>query len=243
MRIAFSGAQNTGKSTLVKDFLTVWPQYKTLDTTYRQIIKEKGLTHSSKTTVETQALVRDWMCGELAKNKEGDTIVYDRCPLDNLVYTLWAFHRKYDGIDGKFVDESIDKMKESMRKLDIIFYIPADKCNFGVVNDAFRDTNLAYRKEIDQLFKMLISEYNENYDADVFFPKGDSPAIIELSGTREQRLLAISDYIDLDGKLHGEDKSIFSSEQLTLMETVLREQQEQKAVEDKEAEQNLIKLR
>jgi|LakMenEpi03Aug12_release.lakeMendotaPanAssembly.Ray.scaffolds.fasta_scaffold211628_4 hypothetical protein len=243
MRIAFSGAQNTGKSTLVKDFLTVWPQYKTLDTTYRLIIKDNGLTHSSKTTVETQTLVRDWMCGELSKNKLGDTIVYDRCPLDNLVYTLWAFHRKYDGIDGKFVDESIDKMKESMRKLDIIFYIPADKCNFGVVNDAFRDTNIAYRKEIDQLFKMLISEYNENYDANVFFPKGDSPAIIELSGTREQRLLAISDYIDLDGNLHGEDKSIFSSEQLTLMETVLREQQEQKAVEDKEAEQNLIKLR
>jgi len=243
MRIAFSGAQNTGKSTLVKDFLTVWPQYKTLNTTYRQIIKDKELTHSSNTTQETQRLIRDWMYGEIKKNKQGDTIIYDRCLLDNLIYTLWSYRYNPGSIDGKFVDETIDMVKESMRNLDMIFYIPADKCNFGVVNDSFRDTNLTYRKEIDQLFKMLIGEYNENFDADVFFPKGDSPAIIELSGTREQRLLQISDYIDLDGNLHGEDKSVFSSEQLTLMETVLREQQEQKAVEDKESEQNLIKLR
>ena len=243
MRIAFSGAQNTGKSTLVKDFLTVWPQYKTLDKSYRDVIKENKLTHSSNTTQEAQRLIRDWMSGELEKNKKDDKIVYDRCLLDNLVYTLWSYRYQPGSIDGKFVDETIDMVKESMRKLDIIFYIPADKCNFDIVNDTFRDTNLNYRKEIDQLFKMLLSEYNDNYDADVFFPKGDSPAIIELSGTREQRLLAISDYIDLDGTLHGEDKSIFSSEQLTLMETVLREQQEQKAVEDKEAEQNLIKLR
>jgi hypothetical protein len=104
------------------------------------------------------------MYGEIKKNKQGDTIIYDRCLLDNLIYTLWSYRYNPGSIDGKFVDETIDMVKESMRNLDMIFYIPADKCNFGVVNDSFRDTNLTYRKEIDQLFKMLIGEYNENFD-------------------------------------------------------------------------------
>ena len=85
MRIAFSGAQNTGKTTLIRDFLTCWPQYKTLDKSYRDVIKENGLTHSSKTTQETQKLIRDWMYGEIKKNKSGDKIVYDSFLLYNLV--------------------------------------------------------------------------------------------------------------------------------------------------------------
>jgi len=50
MRIAFCGAQNTGKTTLIKDFLVCWPQYKTLNKSYRDVILEKGLNHSSDTT-------------------------------------------------------------------------------------------------------------------------------------------------------------------------------------------------
>lgn len=227
MRIAFSGAQNTGKTTLIRDFITCWPQYKTLDKSYRDVIKENGLTHSSNTTQETQRLIRDWMYGEIKKNKEGDKIVYDRCLLDNLVYTLWAYKYLPGSIDGKFVDETIDMVKESMRNLDIIFYIPADKCNFGIVNDEFRDVSVIYRDQIDQIFKGIIDEYKNNFDADVFWPKNDSPAVIENYGDRQTRLLNIGDYIGESGELHGEEHSLFNKEQLDLMEQMLKEQQAQ----------------
>jgi hypothetical protein len=227
MRIAFCGAQNTGKTTLIKDFLVCWPQYKTLNKSYRDVISEKGLTHSSATTQETQQIIRDWMFDNLKSNTKDDNIVYDRCLLDNLIYTLWSYKYKPGSIDGKFVDESIEMTKESMRKLDIIFYIPADKCNFGIVDDSFRDTNAQYRNQIDQLFKGIIHEYTDNYDSDVFWPKNDSPGVIEISGTREQRLLQIGDYIQPDGTLYGEEHSILNPEQLNLMETMLKEQQSQ----------------
>ena len=224
MRIAFSGAQNTGKTTLIRDFLTCWPQYKTLDKSYRDVIKENGLTHSSNTTQETQKLIRDWMYGEIKKNKKGDKIVYDRCLLDNLVYTLWAYRYLPGSIEGKFVDETIDMVKESMRNLDIVFYIPADKCNFGIVDDEFRDVSVIYRDQIDQVFKGIIDQYTNNYDADVFWPKNDSPGVIEVFGTREARLLTIGDYIGESGDLYGEEHSLFNQDQLDLMEQMLKEQ-------------------
>jgi len=224
MRIAFSGAQNTGKTTLLKDFVSCWPQYKTLDKSYRDVIKENNFTHSSKTTQETQRVIRDWMYAEITKNKAGDKIVYDRCLLDNLVYTLWAYRYIPGSIEGKFVDETIDMVKESMRNLDILFYIPADKCNFGIVNDEFRDTNILYREQIDQIFKGVIDQYTNNFDADVFWPKNDSPGVIEVSGSRESRLITIGDYIGETGDLIGEEHSIFNKEQLDLAEQMLKEQ-------------------
>ena len=227
MRIAFCGAQNTGKTTLIKDFLVCWPQYKTLNKTYRDIIAEKKLTHSSATTQETQRVIRDWMYENFKSNTTDDNIVYDRCLLDNLIYTLWSYRYNPGSIDSDFVNESIEITKESMRKLDIIFYIPADKCNFSIVNDSFRDINEQYRNQIDQLFKGIISEYTDNFDADVFWPKNDSPGVIEIFGTREQRLLHIGDYIQPDGSLYGEEHSILNPEQLNLMETMLKEQQGQ----------------
>ena len=225
MRIAFSGAQGTGKTTLLRDFLTCWPQYKTLNKSYRDIIKEKGLTHSSNTTEETQRVIRDWMYEEFKKNSKDDRVVYDRCLLDNLVYTLWMYRYIPGSISSTFVNESIDIMKESMRKLDIIFYIPANKCNFALEDDNFRDTNAEYRTQIDGIFKGLIDEYKNNFNADIFWPKNDSPGVIEIFGDRQSRLVSIGDYIGVDGNILGEEHSIFNEEQLKIAEQFIKEQQ------------------
>lgn len=232
MRIAFSGAQGTGKTTLLRDFLTCWPQYKTLNKSYRDIIKEKGLTHSSNTTEETQRVIRDWMYEEFKKNSKDDKVVYDRCLLDNLVYTLWMYRYIPGTISGEFVNESIDIMKESMRKLDIIFYIPSDKCNFALEDDSFRDTNAEYRTQIDGIFKGLIEEYKNNFDADVFWPKNDSPGVIDIYGSREGRLLTIGDYIGTNGEILGDEHSIFNEDQLKIAEQMLKDQKSQIEIEE-----------
>ncbi len=232
MRIAFSGAQGTGKTTLLRDFLTCWPQYKTLNKSYRDIIKEKGLTHSSNTTEETQRVIRDWMYEEFKKNSKDDNVVYDRCLLDNLVYTLWMYRYIPGTISGEFVNESIDIMKESMRKLDIIFYIPVDKCNFALEDDSFRDTNAEYRTQIDGIFKGLIEEYKNNFDADVFWPKNDSPGVIDIYGSREGRLLTIGDYIGTNGEILGDEHSIFNEDQLKIAEQMLKDQKSQIEIEE-----------
>ena len=65
MRIAFSGTANTGKTTIINNFLAVWSQYKTPEKTYRDIIKEKNLPHSSSTTTDTQWDILNFMIDQL----------------------------------------------------------------------------------------------------------------------------------------------------------------------------------
>ena len=54
MRIAFSGTGNSGKSETIKSFLYTWKQYKQPEKTYRDILEEEKLDHSTKTSKDTQ---------------------------------------------------------------------------------------------------------------------------------------------------------------------------------------------
>ena len=65
MRIAFSGTANTGKTTLIKNFLAVWSQYNTPEKTYRDLIKDNNLPHSSLTTVDSQWEILNFMIDQL----------------------------------------------------------------------------------------------------------------------------------------------------------------------------------
>ena len=47
MRIAFSGTGNSGKSETIKSFLYTWKQYKQPEKTYRDILEEEKLDHST----------------------------------------------------------------------------------------------------------------------------------------------------------------------------------------------------
>ena len=63
MRIAISGTACQGKSTLISDFLEKWPNYTTSKKTYRDIISEQGLEHSSLTNKDTQWAIYQWQVG------------------------------------------------------------------------------------------------------------------------------------------------------------------------------------
>ena len=78
MRIAISGTACQGKSTLIKDFKEKWPSYKSPDKTYRDIITEQNLEHSSTTNKETQMAILDFMIDELQKTSKGDKVIFDR---------------------------------------------------------------------------------------------------------------------------------------------------------------------
>ena len=65
MRIAFSGTGNSGKTTLVKSFLYTWKSYSTPEKTYRDIIEEEGLSHSSATTTDTQEKILNFMIDQV----------------------------------------------------------------------------------------------------------------------------------------------------------------------------------
>ena len=199
MRIAISGTACQGKSTLVKDFLEQWPSYTTPDKTYRDIIAENNLEHSSKTNKETQRKILDFQIEEQQKYRNGDNVLFDRCPLDNLVYSMWACEQEGNDIDEEFVSSCLPLVRESFRNLDIIFFVPITKAApVSIVEDGVRDTNQQVIEEIDYIFKAVHRDHEHNPKTNIFVVD-DKPAIIEVFGDRRERIEIIKLYIDAEG--------------------------------------------
>jgi predicted ATPase len=222
MRISISGPTNSGKSTLVQSFLKKWPMFQTPKTTYRDFIVENNLSHSSNTSEETQLLILDWMMKEQEKFPKGSKVLYDRCPLDNLVYTLHANSKEL--ISDEVCAASISLVRESLKNLDIIFMLRYDP-DIKIVDDGMRDTDLDFIKETDQIFGDLYHQYCENLESDIFFPAEDSPAIVQVDGKFiDDRLWFIGEFIDYKGDLIETTDSILDPSNVDLLEQMLSEQ-------------------
>jgi len=199
MRIAISGTACQGKTTLIKDFLDQWSTYKTPKKTYRDIIKENDLAHSSKTNKATQWDILNFMIEEQQKYRTGDNVIFDRCPLDNLIYSMWAVEQPNNDIDEEFVKKCIPLVRESFRNLDIIFFTPITKvAPVKIEEDDLRDTDAEIIESIDNIFKAVHREHEHNPKT-TFFITDDKPAIIEVFGSRTERIELLKLYIDADG--------------------------------------------
>jgi predicted ATPase len=237
MRIAFSGVQNSGKTTLVRGFLNKWSNYTTPERTYRDLIKEKNLQHSSDCTKETQWEILNFMIDQLQSYTKTDKVIFDRCPIDNLVYSLWAYEKNIEGFDTEYINKCISIVKESLRHIDIIFLLRYDP-SIVIEADGLRDCNLNYITEIDNIFAALLHQYETNIDTNVFFPKDDSPGFFELPTRFERRLEIISEYINSNGELYGEEVSVLTPENLNVVEELLKQQQ--LALQTERAERELF---
>jgi len=238
MRIAFSGTGNSGKTTLLKSFLYSWNNYKTPEKTYREMLEEEKLPHSSKLTTETQDSILNFMVDQVQSTDKSDKIAYDRCPLDAIAYSMWAHEKKIKGFTKSFVTTQINLMRESMRSLDIIFLCRFDP-NQTIQDDGFRDTDKDFIVEVDNIFFSLYRQYTEHPEADIFFPKGDSPCVILLPDDGQQRIDLISEYVTPDGDMYGDESSIFNQQNIDQLEELVKQQT--MVAEDEEKEKELRK--
>lgn len=222
MRISFSGAACTGKTTTLKAFLNKWPSYKTPDASYRSLIKENK--HSKETDKKTQQAILDFMVKQQKTYTLHDNIVYDRCPLDNIVYSIWAFEKNKKGFNDEFINQSIEKVQEGMRSLDIIFLMTRDLMG-PIENNMIRETDSEYILETDNIFK-AINKQIQTTGASPFFPQNDSPALIEITGTVEERIEQISMYVTAEGNMYGEDQSLINIDEINKMERLIRDQKD-----------------
>lgn len=225
MRISFSGTANTGKTTLVKAFLQKWPMYVAPEKTYRDVIIDNNLEHSSKTSEESQLLILDWMLKEQDKYPKGSKVVYDRCPWDNLAYTLQG------NANGNISDEvtaaTISLVRESLKNIDIIFWVKQNK-NIPIVKDGLRDVDEKFIDQTESIFSDLFEQYCDSLETDIFYPKEDCPAIIQIDqATIDDRIWFIGEFLDYKGELIETTDSILSPENIGLLEQMITDQQGQ----------------
>jgi hypothetical protein len=167
------------------------------------------------------------MIDEMQTFNPDDNVIMDRCPIDNLVYSLWCLEKGVGDIDEEFITKCIPLVSESMRHLDVIFFLPITKFNnIKIEDDGVRETDPNYIKEIDHIFKAIQAQYQQHPQENPFFPKDDSPALIEVFGSRHERIEMVKLYIDIDGDvIEGDQSELFNSENLTAMEELLKSQE------------------
>lgn len=193
---AVIGSQNTGKSTFIQDVLNVYKNngiyepFVTDAIDYRKIIEEKHLSINRNGTLESQRVIFDSLADQVIsaiRNPNMKNIIFDRCPLDSLVYTMYLNDYHKGGVTQSDIDQMIIEMKRFIRLYDSIIYIPLDKCDdINVVDDKFRDTDLEYRLYVDRLFKKAINTL-EDIDRD---------KIVEIYGSRTDRLTMFYDELN-----------------------------------------------
>lgn len=201
MKIAFMGTQCNGKSTLIKGFLKKWPMYKEVKSTYRKLLKTNKITGNQDGTAESQKAILNSIIDDTQKAiaKGDEFLVFDRCVIDNIAYSLWLNEK------GKVSDEFIMDTKriayEAIKVFDIIFYLPLRE-EITIVPKKGRDVDPIYRQEIDNIFRAVVNTYEKS--AGIFFPKEDCPAVITLEGPPDLRIEQIPLYIKPSGKFFDE---------------------------------------
>lgn len=207
MKIAVVGTQCIGKSTFIEDFLKKWNTYSKPEKSYRDIIKEKNIPINRTGNEESQKIILDFLVDQALSCSKSDNVIFDRCILDNLAYSSWLHLNGL--VSEKFLDETRILVRETLKMFDIIFFLPITKMSpVKIVEDGVRDVDPVYREEIDNIFKAFVKSYHQG-DGRIF-PKGDSPPIIEIYGSPEQRIALTSMYITEEGKPYGEEQSLIT---------------------------------
>jgi hypothetical protein len=207
MKIAVCGTSCVGKSTYIKNFCETWKNFSFPEKTYRNLIKEKNLNHSSNGDEESQRLILNSLVDQAIEFSKKDNIIFDRCVLDNMVYTSWLFLK--EKVSEKFLEETRILVRETLKLYDIIFFIPLTKVSpVEMTENELRDNDPLYREEIDNIFKSFVQSYHKSEGK--IFPSEDCPAVIEIFGSPEERIQMTKLYLTEEGTPYGEDQSLLT---------------------------------
>ncbi len=209
MRIAVSGAQNLGKSTFIEDFIKEYSMYTTPKKSYRDLVKKKKIQINKEGNANSQFAILNYHIDEIQKYSREDNVILDRCVLDPLVYSLWLFEKE-KGIKDNDIEKMLVLTKTTLPLYDLIFLVPLSKTNpIQMVKDNLRDTDEVFREEINNIFMAAQQSYFKH--GNVIFPLEDCPAVIEMMGSRQERVALAKLYVDpTTGKAFGEESSLIA---------------------------------
>ena len=173
MIISFTGAQSTGKTTLLNE-LKKWKEFEDyvfIDEITRNVSK-LGMNINEKGDDATQTAI---MNAHIENLKKGDNLILDRCSLDGVVYTHYLY--SHGRVSKDTFEYARQVFIETCLKYDKIFYL---KPEFDIVDDGVRSNSVQFRDEIASIFERYIAEFN--------LRKWN---VVEISGSVEERLEAI----------------------------------------------------
>ena len=186
MIFSFTGAQSTGKTTLLNKL-----REKNTDNSFefvpevtRLIMRDYEMPINEEGNDLTQLLIMSEHVRNIYKNKadrlsRGMHMIFDRCALDGIVYSQWLLN---ESKISRRCYEACDLIYEELKdKYDIIFYTSPD--DVQLVDDGERSVNVKFRNDI-------INTFN------AFLERGYDGRVVVLEGSVEERLKTIKSTLD-----------------------------------------------
>lgn len=204
MKIAIMGAQGTGKTSYIREFLNQWPMYQMPERSFRNVVAEKKAKVNRQGNCAGQQLIRDALIEQAIDMPGKQFVLHDRCILDNLAYTLYLSEQQDNDITSQFIRETVFLAKNAVRLYDIIFYLPlstdyetpstSEQIEQRLVE---RDNDLEFRQSIDNIMQTFVAANVERKG--FLFDPTDSPPVITLPGTVGEKILLTNLYVDKNG--------------------------------------------
>ncbi len=187
MIVSFSGAQSTGKTTLLNKIRSLNPfDIDYVDEVTRRIKRDFNLPINEGGGDLTQTMIMSDHIANVYQKYNLTDVILDRCALDGFVYTQWLYNK------GKVSKEVLQWAKKIYNTLigeyDVIFVTsPAD---VPLVDDGERSVDKKFREEIIDIFDMYI-------DGMKIYSEGENVFVVE--GTVEERLKYIKKVLEDKG--------------------------------------------
>ena len=169
MIVSFTGAQSTGKTTLLNILKEKNKDIKFVDEVTRRIKRDYNLPINEDGNNLTQFMIMADHISNMYRKYDGELVILDRCVVDGLVYTQWLFNNRK--VNSAMNDIAVDIYNSLYDKYDIIFY--TDPADVELVDDGERSADKKFRDDIINSFEHIIKELNN---------------VVVLSGKVEERL-------------------------------------------------------
>lgn len=186
MRIAVSGTHFIEKSTLIEDFIKKHPEYQSEIEPYYKLQNEKSMELSLEPSLDSLLKQLDYSINQLNECKNQKNVIFDRCPVDFIAYTMCALDEDEIDVNDSEVSERFPDIKAALNNLDLILFLPIPKEN----SIEYTEENPAYRKLADKCFKKIYRD-----DICDIFPRYNHPNVIEIYGDRQARLKKLEAYL------------------------------------------------
>jgi nicotinamide riboside kinase len=194
MNLAITGAHSMGKSTLVQDWVKTHPNTLLEDEPYRVLGLNGPYTIQFRdaATRHHNGLMLYYNIGRCYRHgQRKQPVIFDRCPIDFIAYSQFAADCGRSDIDDAFVESMLEPTLECLSSLDLLVFIPkTDEAPVTLEDDGIRPIDHAYRDAMDLIFKQIYREGRYGLRNSTTFPP-----LIELWGSREERLIKLEQAI------------------------------------------------
>ncbi|SEP96749.1 AAA domain-containing protein [Devosia sp. YR412] len=180
MRIAVTGTHGVGKTTFIDDFTAAYPGYYSVAEPYWLL--EQGVPFSDGATIPDLEKQLVESCKLILGYPAGGDVIFDRCPLDFLAYLeVVSTSEGFEWLPG---GRDLAKIGEALATLDAVIFVPLTAPD----EIAVQIEHPRLRRQVDRRLKTILRD-------DDLGLLHDGPRIIEVIGTRAQRVAAAGTFL------------------------------------------------